>query len=108
MSLFDRLVDVILMDHAADNRMHLKFLLSELSNYVDRQKHLTENQKLSRAFPALVLTGARQAGKTSLLRKLFPDYTYVSLDIPSTAELANYSPDEFISRYTLPLLVDEV
>ena len=63
---------------------------------------------LAQGFPAIVLTGARQTGKTSLLRKLFADYTYVSLDIPSTAALASHSPEEFLSRYHTPLLVDEV
>jgi hypothetical protein len=63
---------------------------------------------LAHSFPVLVLTGARQTGKTTLLQKLFADYTYVSLDIPSTAALASHSPEEFLSRYPTPLLVDEV
>jgi predicted AAA+ superfamily ATPase len=65
-------------------------------------------KELAHSFPAIVLTGARQTGKTSLLRRLFADHTYVSLDIPSTAALASHSPDEFLSRYPAPLLVDEV
>ena len=63
---------------------------------------------LAQSFPVLVLTGARQTGKTTLLQKLFADYTYVSLDIPLTAALASHSPEEFLSRYPTPLLVDEV
>jgi hypothetical protein len=55
-----------------------------------------------------VVTGARQTGKTSLLRRLFADYTYVSLDIPSTAEMASRNPDEFFDHYRPPVLVDEV
>lgn len=55
-----------------------------------------------------MLTGARQTGKTSLLRRLFAEHTYVSLDIPSTAALASHSPEEFFTRYPAPLLVDEV
>ena len=35
------------------------------------------------AFPAVVVTGARQTGKTTLLTKLFPDHHYVSLDLPA-------------------------
>src|SRR5262249_61764749 len=65
-------------------------------------------QSLAQSFPVIVLTGARQTGKTTLLQKLFADYTYVSLDIPSTASLASHSPEEFLSRYPAPLLVDEV
>jgi hypothetical protein len=35
--------------------------------------------------PVVVLTGPRQAGKTSLLRHAFPGYNFVSLDLPSEA-----------------------
>ena len=31
---------------------------------------------LSEQFPAVVVTGSRQVGKTSLVQKVFPDYTY--------------------------------
>jgi predicted AAA+ superfamily ATPase len=65
-------------------------------------------QALAQKFPAVVLTEARQSGKTSLVRHLFPHYTYVTLDIPSTAALAANSPEEFLARYPTPLLVDEV
>ena len=42
--------------------------------------------QLGQQRPAVLLTGARQAGKTSLLQKLFPSYAYVSLDLPRLAE----------------------
>ena len=58
--------------------------------------------------PVVVLTGARQTGKTSLVRRLFPDYTYVSLDLPSEAEQAEQDPSGFLSRHPPPLIVDEV
>ena len=61
-----------------------------------------------RFFPILVLTGARQSGKTTLLREIFPTHTYVSLDIPADAELAELAPAEFLRRYPPPLLIDEV
>lgn len=63
---------------------------------------------LSKEFPALALTGARQVGKTTLLKKLFPHHSYVSLDIPSTADLAENNPDLFLKRYSVPLVIDEV
>jgi predicted AAA+ superfamily ATPase len=58
--------------------------------------------------PAVVLTGARQVGKTSLVRMLFGDHAYVSLDLPSEAELADRDPADFLRRYPPPLLVDEM
>ncbi len=38
--------------------------------------------------PALILTGCRQTGKTSLLKKVFPQHNYISLDLPLVAEQA--------------------
>lgn len=58
--------------------------------------------------PAVVLTGARQTGKTSLLRSLFPRHHFVSLDLPSEAELADKDPQSFFERYPAPLIIDEV
>lgn len=58
--------------------------------------------------PAVVVTGARQTGKTSLLRHLFPSWTFVTLDLPSEAAMAQERPDEFLRRYPAPLIVDEV
>ncbi len=62
---------------------------------------------LVRQFPALILTGARQTGKTTLLRELFPNHAYVTLDLPSAAELAENDPQAFLANYPPPVLVDE-
>lgn len=59
-------------------------------------------------FPVIILTGARQVGKTTLLRELFPTYEYVSLDIPSTAQMASENPDLFLKKYPPPLIIDEI
>lgn len=64
--------------------------------------------KLSGQFPAIVITGARQVGKTALVQKVFPDYTYVSLDIPSLAAQAEDHPEAFINNHPDPLIIDEV
>ena len=58
--------------------------------------------------PVVVLTGARQTGKTSLMRRLFPDHAFVTLDLPSEAEQAERDPGSFLSRYPPPVIVDEV
>ena len=58
--------------------------------------------------PVVVLTGARQTGKTSLMRRLFPDHAFVTLDLPSEAEQAERDPGSFLARHPPPLIVDEV
>ncbi len=65
-------------------------------------------QQRMRTRPVVVLTGARQTGKTALVRRLFPQHAYVSLDLPSEAEQAEREPGRFIERHPPPLIVDEV
>lgn len=65
-------------------------------------------QKLVKHFKVLVLTGARQTGKTTLLQELFPKYHHVTLDLPQDAALAEQAPTEFLARHPPPLVVDEV
>src|SRR4030042_424014 len=59
-------------------------------------------------FPAVVLTGARQVGKTALVRRVFQDAQYISLDMPSVAAQAENNPESFLRSYEKPLVIDEV
>lgn len=59
-------------------------------------------------FPVLVLTGPRQTGKTSVLQKTFSDYTYISLDSPQVHDAAESRPEEFLGRFTCPVIIDEI
>ena len=68
----------------------------------------TAVRRLAAHFPAVVVAGARQTGKTTLLTRLFPEYRYVSLDLPAQAQLAEEDPRSFLERHPPPLLVDEV
>jgi hypothetical protein len=56
----------------------------------------------------VVLTGARQTGKTSTFRRLFPNHAFVSLDLPTEAEQAEKEPGRFLQRHPPPVLIDEV
>ena len=56
----------------------------------------------------MVLTGARQTGKTSTFRRLFPAYSFVTLDLPTEAEQAEKEPDSFLRRHAPPVIIDEV
>jgi hypothetical protein len=68
----------------------------------------TRLRRSARTRPVVVLTGARQTGKTSTLRRLFPDRAFVSLDLPTEAEQAEKEPDAFLRRYPAPVIIDEV
>lgn len=63
---------------------------------------------LAEHFPCLVVTGARQVGKSTTLKKIFSDHAYISLDLPSDAEQANRDPESFFKRYSPPVVIDEV
>ncbi|MFV1985194.1 MAG: ATP-binding protein [Thiohalomonadales bacterium] len=58
--------------------------------------------------PAVLLTGARQTGKTSVLRHLFPQAEYVSFDWPANADEAENNPVEFLSRFKGSVILDEI
>jgi predicted AAA+ superfamily ATPase len=64
--------------------------------------------KASRAFPVLLLSGPRQAGKTTLLKRLAKKRGFVSLDDLALRELAQHDPDLFLQRFPAPVLIDEV
>jgi predicted AAA+ superfamily ATPase len=65
-------------------------------------------RRSARTRPVVVLTGARQTGKTSTLRRLFPRHGFVSLDLPTEAEQAEKAPDAFLARHPAPVVIDEV
>jgi len=65
-------------------------------------------RRLAGQFPAVIVTGARQAGKTSILRRMFPQASYLSLDLPANAEAANTAPEELLEQYPAPVIIDEI
>ena len=63
-----------------------------MDKYYTRQ--ITEKiKKLIAHFPCIVIIGARQVGKSTLLKKLFPDYNYVLFDPVVDIENARKDPD---------------
>ncbi|MFD1891922.1 ATP-binding protein [Ottowia beijingensis] len=57
-------------------------------------------KRLATTFPVVAVTGARQSGKTTLVRQLFPDRPYVSLEDPSERAFAAEDPKGFLARFS--------
>ena len=70
-----------------------------------------ENEILeaSKQFPALIVTGPRQVGKTTMLQRLAEaERKYVSLDDPLARSMAKNDPGLFLQRYKPPVIIDEI
>lgn len=61
-------------------------------------------------FKAVLVTGARQVGKTTMLKHLAQgqNRTYVSMDDAMTRDLAQTDPALFFQTYRPPIIIDEV
>lgn len=74
--------------------------------YIERQLHKILS-KVSRFSPVIMLTGPRQAGKTTFLRKSDPNRRFVTLDDLEMRSFAQSDPKTFLERFPAPVLIDE-
>jgi len=65
--------------------------------------------KALKSFPAIVVTGPRQSGKTTLLRWLFSrTHRFVTLEDPDVRIRAKEDPLYFLEQYRPPVIIDEI
>lgn len=65
-------------------------------------------KKIINEFPVVALTGPRQSGKTTLVKHVFPDLKYVSLEDPDRREFAQTDPRGFLANCQNGVILDEV
>lgn len=64
--------------------------------------------RAARSFAAVILTGPRRSGKTTLLRRVFPDASYHLLEDPDTVARLRADPRSFLDEVRLPAILDEI
>src|SRR6202451_4610587 len=65
-------------------------------------------EKAAHHFPALVVTGPRRAGKTTLFRHAFPQARYILLEDPDTQARIRSDPRAFLDELRPPVIFDEI
>jgi predicted AAA+ superfamily ATPase len=73
---------------------------------IDRRLSDTIKRELEK-YPIVALTGPRQSGKTTLLKHLFPGYTYISLENHDLRTYATEDPNNFLREYSSKVIIDE-
>ena len=64
--------------------------------------------RLKKGFPVIAVTGPRQSGKTTLIKNIFPKYTYFNLENPETLNMVENDPAGFINTNNHKIIIDEV
>lgn len=73
------------------------------------ERKLTDKiRKVNDSRPALLVSGARQTGKSSLLQRMFTDADYITLDRVLIAESAETNPESFLRQFSSTVILDEI
>lgn len=64
--------------------------------------------RIAKRKPVLVLTGARQVGKSTMLKEVYSDINYIALNRPLLRESAKNNPSLFFEANPPPIIVDEI
>ena len=63
---------------------------------------------LARKFPAIVLTGPRQSGKSTVCRRVFANLPYATLESPDVRAFASEDPRGFLKQFPNGAILDEI
>ena len=61
-----------------------------------------------KTFPAVVISGPRQSGKTTLLKNIVKTGTYLTLDDPNFRSLLSENPLDYLDSLKKPVVIDEI
>ncbi|MDY2960648.1 MAG: ATP-binding protein [Hornefia sp.] len=75
--------------------------------YIHRDAELLI-KKAKSTFKTILVTGARQTGKSTMMKKLYPEQRILSFDDPFLEEQAKNDPEFFLSLYESPVTLDEI
>jgi len=65
-------------------------------------------ERIAKRKPVIVLTGARQVGKSTMLKEIYHNINYVTLNRPLVRESAKDNPSIFFEENKPPIIVDEI
>lgn len=73
-------------------------------------KRLAENviKKQEKMFKTILVTGARQVGKTTMLKNIKSDVSYITLDDIILNQSATEDPELFLKSNKPPIIIDEI
>ena len=76
--------------------------------YIHRTLETTLKKAL-KTFPAIIITGPRQSGKTTLLKKtLYKTHDFISLEDPDMRLRVRNDPKGFLNQINRPVIIDEI
>ncbi len=86
----------------------------ELQNYTDMKKEFIEREitpaikDAAKYFPVITITGPRQSGKTTLIKQMFEELPYYSLENLDVRNFAANDPVAFLNQHSQGMILDEV